>query len=249
MELVLYIIIGFIAQMIDGTLGMAYGVSCRTLLKTLVKAPSSVVSAIVHYAEVPSSFASMISHIKYKNVDKELLKKLIVPGIVGSIIGAYIITYNSIWIEIVIDIYLIVIGIFIVAKGLNKKTNKKTNKSKHYIQFLGFFGAFFDASGGGGWGPIVTGSLMTCTDNPKQIIGTINASEFFITLSSSIAFFIFVTNIKKYLIIIIGLIIGGVLAAPIAAKLCLKVKEKILYIIVGLLLIILNCYNIITIFV
>lgn len=245
MQFILYIIIGFIAQMIDGTLGMAYGVSCRTFLTTFANVPYNVSSALVHYAEIPTSLTSMISHIKLKNIDKKMFGQLITTGIIGSILGAYIIILDFTWIEIIIDIYLIIMGTIVLSKGLNKKKKSKIKKSKIYIYFLGFIGAFFDASGGGGYGPIVNGSLLSHTHNPKKTIGTVNSSEFFITLSSSITFMFFITNIKKYLIIVLGLIIGGVIASPIAAKLCMKLEDKKLYILTGLMLIVLNIYNII----
>ena len=184
MQVVLYVIIGFFAQLIDGTLGMAYGVSCRTFLNTFAKIPSGVVSAVVHYAEIPTSFTSMICHIKYKNIDKKLFMNLLIPGIIGSVIGAYIITFSFNFIELIIDIYLILMGIIVFSKGLNKIKRNSITSNKVYIRFLGFIGAFFDASGGGGWGPIVTGSLLTGSDNPKKTIGTVNSSEFFVTLSS-----------------------------------------------------------------
>ena len=243
MQLIIYIIIGFFAEMIDGTLGMAYGVSCRTFLKTFTNIPSGIISAIIHYAEIPTSFISMLSHIKSKNIDKVKFINLLFVGIIGSIIGAYVITLNFKYIELAIDIYLIIMGIIIISKAFADKKIKNIN-NKLNIRFLGFLGGFFDASGGGGWGPIVTSTLLSNCDNPQKIIGTVNSAEFFITLSSSITFIIFIKNVKSYLLIIIGLIIGGIIAAPIATKLCQKINEKKLYFIVGLILIILSINNI-----
>lgn len=245
MKLLLYIVVGFIAQMIDGTIGMAYGVTCRTFLSTFVKIPSNVISSVVHYAEIPTSFSSMIAHIKYKNINKKMFIQLISTGIFGSIIGAYLITLNFGWIELVVDAYLVVIGFLILSKAIMKKNKKRIIKKNIYIYLLGFIGSFFDASGGGGYGPIVTGTLISKSDDPKKVIGTVNSSEFFVTLTSSITFVLLIANIKQYLLIIVGLIIGGVLAAPFAAKLCLKIKEKNIFILTGTMLIILNIYNII----
>ena len=247
MKILLYIIVGFIAQMIDGTMGMAYGVTCRTFLATFVRVPTSIVSAIVHYAEIPTSFSSMICHIKYKNIDKKMLIQLISTGVFGSIIGAYLITFSFNWIEIIVDVYLIIIGFMIILKCFIKNSKAKEKKSNIFIYILGFVGSFFDASGGGGYGPIVTGTLVSSSDSPKKVIGTVNSSEFFVTLTSSITFILLIANIKKYILIIIGLIIGGVIASPIAAKLCMKLNEKKLFFSVGLLLIILNLYNIINV--
>lgn len=245
MELILYIVIGFIAQMIDGTLGMAYGVSCRTFLTTFANVPYHISSALVHYAELPTSFASMISHIKLKNIDKKKFIQLSTTGIIGSIIGAYVIILKFQWIEIIVDIYLIIIGVVVFLKGFSKDKKNKNVQEKKYLFILGLVGGFFDASGGGGYGPIVTGSLLSSTDNPKKTIGTVNSSEFFITLASSITFIFFITNIKIYFKIVMGLIIGGVIASPIATKLCMKLEEKKIYLLTGLLLIIINIYNLI----
>lgn len=245
MEFVLYTVIGFIAQMIDGTLGMAYGVSCRTFLSVIMKIPHNISSALVHYAEIPTSLTSMIYHLKLKNIDKKTFIKLITTGILGSVLGTYIITLDFSWMEIVVDIYLIIIGIIVFTKGLNVSSKNKIKKSKTYIYTLGFIGALLDVGGGGGYGPIVTGSLLSTSDNPKKVIGTVNSSEFFIALSSSITFMLFISNIKKYIIILVGLIIGGVIASPFAARLCMKIENKKLYMLTGIMLVSLNIYNII----
>lgn len=242
--LITYIIIGFFAQLIDGSLGMAYGVSCRTFLNIFGKVPSNIISAIIHYAEIPTSFVSMISHIKFKNINKTLFCNLVIPGILGGIIGSYVITLNLGWIELGIDIYLMIMGVIILKKSILSISKNKLVNNKIYIRILGFIGAIFDVSGGGGWGPIVTGSLLIDADNPKEIIGTVNSSEFLISLFSSISFLLLITNIKEYFIVVIGLLIGGVIAAPISVRLCQKIANEKLYIIVGVLMIVLNGYNI-----
>lgn len=246
MEIIIYIIIGFLAQMIDGMLGMGYGVSCRTFLSIFLKTPTSISSALVHYAELPSSFTSMLCHIKLKNVDKKVFLNLVIPGVIGSLIGAYLITIDLSIIEILIDIYLIIIGIVIISKAFKKNHKKKIYNKNNYLT-LGFLGGFFDASGGGGYGPIVTGTLVANNDDVKKTIGTVNASEFFVTLASSIMLLLMISNIKEYLLVVIGLMIGGVIASPVAAKLCLKIKKEKMFILVGLLLIICNIYNLYTI--
>ena len=246
MEIIIYIIIGFLAQMIDGMLGMGYGVSCRTFLSIFLNTPTSVSSALVHYAEIPSSFTSMLCHVKIKNIDKKVFKNLVIPGVIGSLIGAYLITIDLPIIEIVIDIYLMIMGMVILSKAFKKEHPKKIYTRNNYL-ILGFFGGFFDASGGGGYGPIVTGTLVANSDDVKKTIGTVNASEFFVTLASSIMLFLAITNIKEHLLVVIGLMIGGVIASPVATKLCLKIKKEKLFILVGLLLIICNMYNLYTI--
>lgn len=248
MSFLLYVLVGFLAQIIDGTLGMAYGVSCRTFLSTFCRVPSKVVSAVVHYAEVPVSLSSFISNLKFKNIDKQIFLKLTLFGISGSIVGAFLVT-KYIWIfSIIIDIYLIIMGAIILSKGFKNDNIKKDIKNKFYLPILGFIGAFCDAIGGGGYGPIVTGSLIAKNGNTKKIIGSVNSSEFFVTLSSSIVFLLLINDFSNYFKVIIGLIIGGIIASPIAVKICLCVKEKILFIIVGFLLMTLNLYNLITMF-
>lgn len=245
MDFILYLIIGFIAQIIDGTVGMGYGVTCRTFLTSIVKIPYNISSALVHYSEIPTSFASMLSHLKIKNIDKKIFIQLLVTGIIGGIVGAYIIILDFKWIELMVDIYLIIIGIIILLRTFSKKIKKLKNNNKIYMYILGFLGGFFDASGGGGYGPIVTGNLLLRNDNPKKTIGTVNSSEFFVTLASSITFMFFISNIDKYIGIILGLIVGGLIASPIAAKLCVRLSEKLLYIFTGLILILLNIYNVV----
>lgn len=247
MMILIYIIVGFIAEMIDGTLGMAYGVSCRTFIKTFTGVPSEAISPIIHYAEIPTTLLSMISHIRYKNIDKKIFKNLLVTGIIGGFLGSYIISLKINLIEFIINIYLIIMGIIILCT-LIKKNKICLMKSKVYIKILGFVASFLDAIGGGGWGPITTGSLLNTDIPTKKVIGTVNATEFFVTLSSSISFILFISNIKKYLIVTIGLIIGGSIAAPLSAKLCQKISNEKLSLLIGILLIILNFYNFVLFF-
>lgn len=247
MMILIYIIVGFIAEMIDGTLGMAYGVSCRTFIKTFTGVPSEAISLIIHYAEGPTSLMSMISNIRYKNIDKEVFNNLLFTGIFGGLLGAYIISLKINWIELIVNIYLIMMGIIIIYKSITE-INHCFIKNKNNIRILGFIASFLDAGGGGGWGPIVTSSLLTSNISTRKVVGTVNSVEFFVTLSSSIGFLLFISNIKKYLIIIFGLIIGGVLAAPLSVRACQKFSNKKLNIIIGIVLIILNIYNCIMFF-
>lgn len=242
MQIIVYIIIGFVAEIVDGTLGMAYGISCRTFIKTFTNVPMEFISPIIHYAEGPTALMSMISNIRYKNIDKEVFNSLLFTGIFGGLLGAYIISLKINWIELIVNIYLILMGIIIIYKSITE-INHCFIKNENHIRILGFIAAFLDAGGGGGWGPIVTSSLLTNNIPTKKVIGTVNSVEFFVTLSASIGFLLFISNIKKYLIIILGLIIGGVLAAPLSVKACQKISSKKLNIIIGIVLIILNTYN------
>jgi len=223
--------------MIDGALGMAYGVSLTTfLLSTGI--PPATASASVHTAEIFTTGASGISHLKLGNVNKELFTKLLVPGMIGGIVGAYILT--SIPVKIIkpfVALYLLLMGVIILRKTFKKIEETTTPRAKLFP--LGLIGGFFDALGGGGWGPIVTSTLVARGHNPRFTIGTVNLAEFFVTLTE-VATFLMIMGLAQ-LQIILGLIIGGVIAAPLAAYVCKKIPSKKLMIIVGIL--ILKCKN------
>jgi len=244
MGIFLYILVGFLAQMIDGTLGMAYGVSCRTFLRTIAGAPSAVVSAVVHCSEIPTTLVSGFFHWKLKNVNKKLLLKLIIPGVIGGVLGAYLLSNLGDVLEPFIDGYLIIMGIFILTKAFKKKEDKEKEVGK-MIYPLGLLGGFLDATGGGGWGPVVTSTLVATGHDVKKSIGTTNTAEFIVTVAETTTFAVLMVNFTSYLTIILGLIIGGVIAAPIAAVLCKKIPARPLLVLVGLLVAGLNVYNLI----
>ena len=238
-KFLIYLLIGFLAQMIDGTMGMAYGVSCRTFLRTAAGVPGATASAVVHVSEVPTTLASGISHLKMKNVNLSLLWKLMIPGVVGGVVGAYLLQNAGDRFEPFIDGYLILMGIVIIAKAFSKK-------EKAPVFPLGLAGGFFDAAGGGGWGPIVTSTMVATGHDVKRTIGTVNTAEFVVTLAETIAFIpTLVSQFREYLLIVLGLIIGGVAAAPVAAWACKKLPVKALLIIVGALIACLNIWNLI----
>lgn len=244
MRFLLYIVIGFAAQMIDGTLGMAYGVSCRTFLKTVAGLPSAMASAVVHCSEIPTTLVSGISHIKLKNVMKDLLWKLMIPGVIGGVLGAWFLTSIGDHLEPFIDGYLILMGIIIFRKALMKK-DRPTRKVGNYIYPLALAGGFLDATGGGGWGPVVTSTMLATDHDVRKTIGTVNAAEFLVTVAETTAFTALLHDFSGYWQIIAGLVIGGVLAAPLAAWFCKKVPVKPLLGVVGALVIGLNTYNLI----
>ena len=240
----LFILIGFLAQMIDGTLGMAYGVSGRTFLKTVAGLPSALASAVIHAAEVPTTLVSGVSHFKLGNVDKNRFKKLMIPGVIGGVIGAWFLSGIGDNLEPFIDVYLIVMGIIILRKAMSKE-NKKVDVDK-VVYPLGFAGGFFDAAGGGGWGPIVTSTMVASGNDVKKTIGTVNAAEFLVTLAETTTFAVLISDIKSYGFMIFGMIIGGVIAAPLAAYFCKKLPHKPLMAAVGILIIVLNIINFFT---
>ncbi len=242
MDLIVYIILGFIAELIDGCLGMAYGVFLTSCL-TITGLPLVTISAGVHSAEVFVTLASGISHLKLGNVEKDLLKKLIIPGIIGGILGAFSLKLiNGDIIKPVVSIYLFILGIRILFKAI-KKTVKTKKETIGYINILGFFGGFLDAVGGGGWGPIVTSSLIAKGNTPRKIIGTVNLAEFFVTIVQSATFILLIglTPIK----LMLGITIGGIIAAPIAAWMCKKIDAKPIMIFVAITILLINSVNIV----
>ena len=232
LNLAFYIIVGFIAQLIDGALGMAYGVSSTSLLLSMGVSPGAA-SASVHASELVTTAVSGVSHLKFGNVDKGLLKRLMIPGILGGAIGAYILSeLDGKNIKPFVSGYLMIMGILILWKAFKKV---QENRVRTKIIPLGLFGGFFDAIGGGGWGPIVTTTLVARGNNPRLTIGSVNLAEFFVTVSESIVFALTIGFVHWK--IIIGLMIGGVLAAPLAALVCARIPRRPLMILVGILIV------------
>lgn len=240
-ELLFYIIVGLCAQLVDGALGMAYGATSSSLLLGLGVSPS-VSSASVHVAEVFTTGASGIAHFKLGNVNKKLFLCLLIPGMIGAVSGAYLLSdkIDGDVIKPFISAYLLILGIIVIRKGI-QKTKRKTKTKR--LGPLAFVGGFMDAIGGGGWGPIVTSTLLSKGRTVHYTIGSVNAAEFFISLSSAATFLIF-TGISSWQVIV-GLVIGGVIASPFAAILVRKIKRKPLMIMVGVLIIILSLRTII----
>ena len=237
--------IGFFAQMVDGALGMGYGLTSSTLMLGMgIKLPS--ISGSIHTAEMISSAMSGYSHYKYGNVNKKMLLYLAVPGVIGAVSGSLLLIYLGNEYENLakglMATYTLIMGYRITRLAFKKIMVKQ----KTHIGRLGFFGGMMDAFGGGGWGPIVTSTLLSKGRKTNYVIGTVSMAEFFVTLSAAIVFFssLGVSNIE----IILGLIIGGVLAAPIAARLAGKMPRKTALILVALLLIVSSARNLYKIF-
>lgn len=230
--------------MIDGTLGMAYGVSSRTFLKSFVGLPSALASAVVHASELPTTLISGISHWRLKNVDKSKLLHLTIPGIIGGILGAWFLSGTGDRFEKFINCYLILMGAIILRKAFQKESKERNIGNAIYP--LGLAGGFFDAAGGGGWGPIVTSTMVAMGSDVKKTIGTVNTAEFLVTAAEITTFSILIKDIYSYTYMILAMIIGGVIAAPLAARLCKKIPARPLMAIVGCLIIALNIYNLFT---
>ena len=234
--LLIFIFVGLIAQMVDGALGMAYGATCSTFLLG-IGVPPSTASASVHIAEIFTTGASGLSHLRFGNVNKKLFKYLLIPGIIGAVLGAYLLSdvINGNFIKPLIAIYLLILGIIILKKALRPTITKTKTKN---LGWLAGFGGFMDAVGGGGWGPIVTSTLLSKGRSANYTIGSVNLAEFFIALAGA-GTFLFFTGVTGWQAII-GLIIGGVIAAPFAVFVVSRVKRKTLMIVVSLLIITLS---------
>jgi siroheme synthase-like protein len=230
------VLAGFLAQLVDGALGMGYGVTSASILLSTGINPAAI-SGSIHTAEMFASGASGYSHYKFGNVNKKLFKILVIPGVIGAIAGAFLLVFlgkeYSDYIRPILAGYTLFLGIKILLIAFREVT--KVKKFKHYGPLAGL-GGFLDSFGGGGWGPIVTTTLITKGRSPRFVIGTVSLTEFFVTLSSAFSFFILlgVTHMQT----IIALIIGGFLAAPIAAKLAGKLPRKTSFILLGILVII-----------
>ncbi len=233
--ILLYVLVGFVAQMIDGALGMAYGVSSNSFLLS-IGIPPAIASASVHVAETFTTAVSGISHWRLGNVNGELFKKLILPGVLGAVVGAYILTQiDGNVIKPYISAYLLVMGGVILVKALRKEQEAK--EVKDHVSLLGVVGGFFDAIGGGGWGPIVTTTLVARGNHPRYTIGSVNTSEFFVTFAQSVVFiFTLSSDLLAHWQVIVGLLVGGVIAAPMAAMVTKKLPVRLLMALVGLLI-------------
>ena len=242
LSLVIFTVIGLIAQAIDGALGMAYGVSSNSFLLSF-GVPVPVASASTHLAEIATTAVSGVSHIKLGNVDKPLLKKLVIPGVIGSIIGAFLLTF--IWqetsgplkniIKLVVCVYLLAMGARILVKAFVARKQGAEEMKPAALAVLAGVGGLSDAIGGGGWGPIVTSTLVSKGYFPRHTIGSVNTAEFFVTVAQ-VTVFLAMLKIMNWQVII-GLIIGGCIAAPFAAKLCKVIPAKTMMVIVGIIIV------------
>lgn len=236
-----FIAVGFAAQMVDGALGMAFGVISNTMLVAVLGVPPAAASQRVHLVECFTTATSGISHLLHGNIDKKLFFRLLVPGIAGGVLGAYVLSSidGSVMKPFVL-IYLTAIGFWLLVRGLLYPPRLKEAK---FIAPLGLVGGFLDAAGGGGWGPVVTSNLLIQGADPRKVVGTVNSVEFFLTLTVSIAF-IWHLGIADVAGATLGLLIGGVAAAPIGAWAAKKIPVKPMLIMVGVVLIATSLFGI-----
>lgn len=231
----LMLLAGFLAQMVDGALGMGYGVTSATILLSAGVNPAAI-SGSIHTAEMFASGASGYSHYKFGNVNKKLFKALLIPGVIGAILGAILLTQLGAthieYLRPIMAAYTLFLGLRILLLAFRKQRQQK--KFKRYGILAGA-GGFLDSFGGGGWGPIVTTTLITKGRSPKYVIGSVSLTEFFVTLASAFTFFTLLG--VSHWQTILALVVGGLIAAPIAAKLTGRLPRKTSFILLGALVI------------
>lgn len=240
-QFLIFLVVGFVAQIIDGSLGMAYGVSASSFLLTF-GVPPAIASSSVHAAETFTTFVSGLSHWRLGNVDWALVKKLAIPGVLGGVSGAYLLTnINGDFIKPWISAYLLLMGLRILFKAFRNLPVEA--RLRAHPSLLGLAGGFMDAVGGGGWGPVVTTTLLAEGHEPRMTIGSVNLTEFFVTFSQSITFIL--TIGLTLWPVIAGLVLGGVVAAPLGALAARRIPARAMLILVGLTIIILSLRTIV----
>ena len=228
-----FIAVGFVAQAVDGALGMAFGVITNTLLVGVLGVPPAQASARVHVVETFTTAISGINHLIHGNIDFRLFFRLLVPGMVGGITGAYLLSHtDGSVVKPFVLTYLTGVGLWLFIRGVLYPP--KVHKPK-IVEPLGLIGGFLDAAGGGGWGPIVTSNLLVQGAEPRKVVGTVNSVEFFLTLTISAAF-IFNLGVADIAGATLGLLVGGVLAAPFGAIMAKRLSPKTMLILVGFIL-------------
>lgn len=238
-----FIAIGFVAQLIDGSLGMAFGVICQTLL-VAIGVPPAVASASVHVVEVFTTGASGASHIWHRNVDWSLFRRLVPFGIAGGVAGAYLLSnINAERARPFVMAYLALIGLYLLYRAVRMNLSPRFEDPK-MTRPLALVGGFLDAAGGGGWGPVVTSNLLIRGGEPRKIIGTVNSAEFLLALTISVTFLL-TLGVEAFTIATVGLIIGGVAAAPFGAMFAKHIKPRLLLFAVATVLIATSLYSIV----
>lgn len=228
-----FIAVGFVAQLVDGAIGMAFGVITNTLLVSVIGMPPAQASARVHLVEMFTTAASGISHVLHRNVDWKLFSRLAIPGVIGGVTGAYVLTsIDAAVAKPFVMTYLTAIGIYLLYRAWDYKHEHREPK---VIAPLGLVGGFLDAAGGGGWGPVVTSNLLIQGTSPRMTVGTVNTSEFFLTTAVSITF-ISQLGLEAFTVATAGLLIGGLAAAPLGAFLAKRIEPQRLLLMVGIVL-------------
>ncbi|WP_327580480.1 sulfite exporter TauE/SafE family protein [Nonomuraea sp. NBC_00507] len=242
--LILLGLVGFAAQLVDGSLGMAYGVTSSTLLLA-VGTNAAAASATVHLAEIGTTLASGISHWRFGNVDWKVVARIGIPGALGAFAGATFLSSLSTEIAApVMSIILLTLGVYILVRftafGLPRGNLGKPLR-KRFLAPLGLLGGFVDATGGGGWGPVGTPAILASGRlAPRKVIGSVDASEFLVAIAASVGFFVGIGSENIDFAWVAVLLLGGVIAAPIAAWLVRHIPPRILGSAVGGVIVLTN---------
>ena len=228
--------VGFVAQLVDGALGMAYGVLTNTALLAIGLPPAHA-SALVHTAEIFTTSASAVSHIYHRNVDWRMVARLGVTGVLGAILGAWVLSNVEVnAARRFVYAYLLIMGFYILWKSMRVASASRSPAG--WTSVLGFGAGFLDATGGGGWGPMTTSTLVGSGHAPRYSVGSVNTAEFFVTVSAATTFFVEIGAVL--LEQLIPLVLGGVLAAPFGGWLVKRVPARGLMTAVGVLIVTLS---------
>lgn len=234
--------VGLLAQVVDGALGMAYGITSTSFLLATGSSPA-VASASVHIAEVFTTGVSGIAHLKLGNVNRNLFLRLLVPGMLGAASGAWLLSsIDGKAIKPFISAYLLLMGLYVISK-IFRKIKARSGEEPRHVAKLGLFGGFVDAVGGGGWGPVVTTTLVGTGHDPRTTIGSVNLAEFFLTFISAGVFALLIGDESPWTTVA-GLVLGGLFAAPFAALLTKRLHTKALLALVGSTIVIVSTFNI-----
>lgn len=248
-DFLIFLFVGFFAQLVDGALGMAYGVTATTVLLSFGVPPAHA-SAATHVAEVFTTAASGGSHIAHRNVDWRLFWRLAPAGMIGGAIGVYVLTsFDAKALRPFIFFYLGLMGVYILARVLRPRADNAV--PPRAVAPLGLAGGFLDATGGGGWGPIVTTTLLGAGQKPRFTIGTVNSVEFLVTSTISASFVIALLSghwaeagdLLTHAPAVGGLVAGGVVAAPLAGYIVKVVPQRVLGSIIGVLIVLLSLWQ------
>jgi uncharacterized membrane protein YfcA len=232
--------VGLIAQAIDGALGMAYGLTSSSFLLA-AGAPPAMASGATHLAEVFTTGISGVSHLKLGNVCKKLFFSLLMPGVLGALVGVYVLSHvDGSVLKPFVNAYLLVMGVYVFTKAFRRIGNQRTLQQGKVVS-LAFVGGLMDTTGGGGWGPIVTTSLVGAGSDPRTTIGSVNLAEFFLTLTVAAAFLSILD--ETVWVLVAGLALGGLVAAPFAALMTKHLNVKVLLMLVGGLITCISMFN------
>jgi uncharacterized membrane protein YfcA len=232
--------VGLLAQAIDGALGMAYGITSSSFLLA-AGAPPAMASGATHLAEVFTTGISGVSHLRMGNVHKKLFLSLLLPGVVGALVGVYILGHvDGSILKPFVSAYLLVMGVYVFAKAFRHVDVKRSIQSRKVVA-LAFTGGLMDTTGGGGWGPIVTTSLVGAGNDPRTTIGSVNLAEFFLTVTVAASFLSILD--QTVWVLVAGLAVGGLIAAPFAALMTRHLRAKVLLMLVGGLITCISLFN------